>query len=1137
MANIRKPKGDNKNIARNIQKQYENLFSKQDEPPALSLREVEALKGRVAELEATLAQHELTSFEPQASPNGKNPPQQSEAFGTMRQDIENAEKTNLKPGSIPRPPLKSEQEKPSFLRALLRAPTFGDAAKNRIASLQHKIIIGLLVTGILAFAAILLTFNAQSIPGLAIIGFEIFLFVSAIYLQRRDHLQVVSWMLVGVIYAALISSLFTTTTGFDLTSVLELALVVTLAGLLLRPLPVVVVTILAIITLVVGPNVGKVASIDPTQVIFTALILGIEGALLTLASSTFEQAFVEVKASTNALLYTNKELQDLTSNLEQRVANRTHELELASQVGQSITERIGDLSDLLSQAVELIRVKFELYYTQVYLTDTTGRSIVLRAGAGEVGEKLLQRGHRLLIGSGSLNGRAAAEKKAVVVADTAKSGTFLRNPLLPNTRSEMAVPLIISGRVLGVLDMQSETPDALNQLNLLAFEVLAGQLAIAIQNATLFEQAEESRLEVEAHARRLTTSGWQQFLNAVERSEKIGYVYSRNEVLPWVETEAIALDNSLVVPIEITGANVGEIRLLDEANREWTEAETEIVRATVVQVAQQIENLRLLSEAERYRTEAEQVSRRLTIEGWNEYLKTRHQLASGYVYDQNQVQPFSGNGHSPSAPGMSRPLMVREETIGEITVDADGNNDAHAADIMSTVAEQLSEHIENLRLLEETEQKLQEAQSLRAELTQRANQLETVAVVSTTASTVLDPDKLLQAIVDLTKERFGLYHAHIYLADDAWQMLLLASGAGEIGRQLVAEEHAIAINAEQSLVARAVREQKAIIINDVRNEPSFLPNPLLPDTRSEMAVPMIAGDKVLGVFDVQSDHLDGFSKEDADIYATLAAQAAVALQNARLYVEQAATLTQLRELDRLKSSFLANMSHELRTPLNSILGFADVMLEGLDGPLTENMDNDLGLIHKNGQHLLHLINDVLDMAKIEAGRMNFHTEKFKVHEIIDEVTNLTSTFASEKSLSLFIEEGSDENLEIFADRTRIRQVLINLVNNAIKFTEKGKIAINTLHKDGRVLISVRDTGVGIPADKLEAVFQEFTQVDTSSTRRAGGTGLGLPISRRLVEMHGGRLWAESSGIDGEGTTFYVDLPLEAVIIDAEPLEK
>jgi len=240
-------------------------------------------------------------------------------------------------------------------------------------------------------------------------------------------------------------------------------------------------------------------------------------------------------------------------------------------------------------------------------------------------------------------------------------------------------------------------------------------------------------------------------------------------------------------------------------------------------------------------------------------------------------------------------------------------------------------------------------------------------------------------------------------------------------------------------------------------------------------------------------------------------------------------------LDRLKSSFLANMSHELRTPLNSILGFSDVMLEELDGPLTDNMANDLGLIQKNGQHLLHLINDVLDMAKIESGKMNLAPEKLRVHEILEEVTSITSTLASEKNLSLFIESNSDQELEIFADRTRLRQIMINIANNAIKFTEKGRISMRASLQNEHALITVRDTGIGIPTDKLEAVFQEFTQVDSSTTRKAGGTGLGLPISRRLVEMHGGHIWAESTGISGEGTTFFVELPLEAKL--AEPIEK
>jgi len=282
--------------------------------------------------------------------------------------------------------------------------------------------------------------------------------------------------------------------------------------------------------------------------------------------------------------------------------------------------------------------------------------------------------------------------------------------------------------------------------------------------------------------------------------------------------------------------------------------------------------------------------------------------------------------------------------------------------------------------------------------------------------------------------------------------------------------------------------------------------------------------------------LENISDQDVSLVSDIAARVSTHLETLRLNEELRKRAAELQELDRLKSSFLANMSHELRTPLNSILGFSDVILEGIDGPLTDYMDNDLKLIQKNGKHLLHLINDVLDMAKIESGRMNLHLEKFRVQEVFEEVTSITSTLASEKNLALFVDDASDMELEINADVTRIRQVMINLVNNSIKFTEKGKISIKAARLgDDKVLITVTDTGLGIPPTHLEIIFQEFAQVDTSTTRKVGGTGLGLPISRRLVEMHGGRLWAESTGVSGEGSTFFVELPLEAQI--TESIEK
>jgi signal transduction histidine kinase len=295
---------------------------------------------------------------------------------------------------------------------------------------------------------------------------------------------------------------------------------------------------------------------------------------------------------------------------------------------------------------------------------------------------------------------------------------------------------------------------------------------------------------------------------------------------------------------------------------------------------------------------------------------------------------------------------------------------------------------------------------------------------------------------------------------------------------------------------------------------------------------MVVGDTLLGVFDVQSDVVGRFTEEDVRVFDTLAAQAAVALQNAELYAEQLETVERLRELDNMKSAFLANMSHELRTPLNSILGFTQVILEGLDGPLTDLMIADLELIEKNGNHLLNLINDVLDMAKIEAGRLSLSPEPLNLYELFDDVIVTNSPMARDKGLHMNLDADYDVDWTVMADHVRMRQILINLIGNSLKFTESGGITVEleklwaqSEEEHDRIQARIRDTGIGIPPESLEAIFEAFSQVDSSTTRKAGGTGLGLPISRRLVELHGGRLWAESKGIAGEGSTLYLELPV------------
>jgi signal transduction histidine kinase len=228
-----------------------------------------------------------------------------------------------------------------------------------------------------------------------------------------------------------------------------------------------------------------------------------------------------------------------------------------------------------------------------------------------------------------------------------------------------------------------------------------------------------------------------------------------------------------------------------------------------------------------------------------------------------------------------------------------------------------------------------------------------------------------------------------------------------------------------------------------------------------------------------------------------------------------------KESDRLKSDFLANMSHELRTPLNSIIGFSKLILRGIDGPLNDKQETDINAILNSGTHLLGLINDILDLSKIESGRMDLNMEKFLVQDLIDGVASTAEGLIKEKPIELVTR--LDPRVKfINGDHMRLRQVLINLVSNAVKFTEEGAITIASRATSDEIFIAVTDTGVGMPQEKIEQAFERFRQLDSGTSRTRGGSGLGLTISKKFVEMHGGRIWVTST--EGVGSTFHIALP-------------
>ncbi len=539
--------------------------------------------------------------------------------------------------------------------------------------------------------------------------------------------------------------------------------------------------------------------------------------------------------------------------------------------------------------------------------------------------------------------------------------------------------------------------------------------------------------------------------------EQVAYAFSeeRIESLPAPEISKLVVEQALRVPLTDAGKPIGAVLVEPTAERDWNLDETELTEAVAKQVSLQIQNLRLLEAAERARAEAQAATRRFTHESWESFLDAIHQSERiGYAYDQGGVEPFTEP--SPTDIDFHETISVLDEHIGRLYLKSDPTTPLTEDDkiLVSAVARQLGQQVENLRLLADASRARAEAE----ETTRR-------------------------------------------MARDSWKTY--------------------AENKPDSALGFVYDSKQVLALSE-------------PPTDISLSKPLLVRGEPIGELAIAG--MNDISPEVANLMDAIAAQASVHLEALRLTEELQKRAAELQELDRLKSSFLANMSHELRTPLNSILGFSDVMLEGIDGPLTDYMENDLRLIQKNGQHLLSLINDVLDMAKIESGRLNLHPEKFKVHDILENVISITSTLANTRNLALYIDPDSDKELEIIADNTRLNQVMINLVNNSIKFTDTGQVMIcaNPLDND-KILITVKDTGIGIPADHLEKIFQEFSQVDTSTTRKVGGTGLGLPISRRLVEMHGGRMWAESDGIPGAGSTFYVELPIEAKI--TEPIEK
>ncbi len=910
-----------------------------------------------------------------------------------------------------------------------------------------------------------------------------------------------------------------------------------------------------------------------------------------------------------ATTFRNAEARRREEAARQESERYAERLKTAAEIA-SLANRIQDPDILLQAVIDAIVERFGIYYAHAYTLDRKNNILLLKAGYGEPGKKMLERGHSIpLDREQSLVATAARTGEMVVVPDVRKEPNFMPNELLPHTRAEVAIPLKVGDEVVGVLDVQDDKPNAFSEADLSVFTTLAEQIASAFINTQLLQEEAAARKEREVYASRLriaaelaaevssihdpgemldrmitlykerfdlyhvhyyTLDKEKEFLVMVagygepgrimrQQGHSIPLNREQSLVARAARTKEIVLANDVskepgflpnlllpntkaevAIPIVLDDEVLGVFDVQADQVNYFTEADLSVYRTLARLVSTALQNAQLFDKHQaaqaalnasiaRIRTTLDTLKDGVITSGmtgiiedanraaWEMLQLEREELLSGH----NVLEFIHPEDRARAAAVFTQALSKGQSESMEVRVSRqDGTS--FLAEISAALLPSVEGKDEGfITTLHDI-----------TDLKRRERQLQLSAEISRAITAIEDVQELLRVVPILVKEKMGFYHIQVYFYDEAKNILTPVAGYGELSRKIIASGQVISMDERDVPIVRAARSREILFIEDLDQETHCKVREMVPEAKALVLVPIVSGDHLLGVSCLFEDQPFGFQHDDVMLFRALSTQIATALSRARYVEELQETARRLQELDRLKSEFLANMSHELRTPLNSVIGYAEMILMGVDGELNDDLREDVQAIYENGQHLLSMINDILDLAKIEAGRMSMDIHPLDLHPLLEDIASSAEGLLQKQGSPVKLEIIIEDSLPLVpADPLRLHQVLNNLVSNAIKFTEKGYIRVHARREGQWAVISVEDTGVGIPEEAREIIFEKFRQADGSYTRKAQGTGLGLAITRSLVEMHGGTLTLESEV--GKGSTFTVRLPLYNTVKEEE----